>query len=179
MRAPPSLARTGLTVIWTFIVASVVWTRVSGFYNDAIAFVANLLLPGDLWLDAFARTIRIEHVANGETYRQSVDSLVLHSGLLIVVALVAGTPWRTARWRATAAACMAAGFFLLQVAGVAVFALMLKRSLLGGVTTDEVNVGFAIFWALTPLLAGGVWGYRYWLPPFRVVPGAGMGTAAK
>src|SRR5665811_18452 len=170
MRGPPSLLRTGLIVLWTFVVASLVWTRFSSFYIDGIATAGNVLLPGGVWLDALAQSIVVRSVVDGETYREPINSLVLHSGLLIVVALVVGTPCRSLRWRLLAAACTGACFFLVQVAGVTEYALMLDRSLSGATDANDVSVGFAIFWALTPMIAGGAWTYRYWLPAFRPAP---------
>lgn len=168
MREQPSLLRAAVTVLGTFVAVSVLWVRISPLYNDAIAAAANvLLLPDDLWLESFARSIVVRHMLDGEAYRESINALVLHSGLLVIVALVSGTPWRSLRWRALAACYVAACFFLVQIVGLAVYALLLRGSLQGGVASPDVNVGFAIFWALTPIAVGGAWGYRFWLPAIR------------
>ena len=176
MPEAPSLLRTGFVVIWSFIVASLAWVRVSSFYNEGAAATVNVLLPDHLWLEVLGRSITINAVAEGSTYRQGVDSLVLHSGLLIVIALVAGTPWHSLTWRALASVYVAACFFLVQVIGMVIFALMLRRSIDGGVLENDVQIGFAIFWALTPLVIGGGWAYRFWLPAFGVRSGTGIGT---
>lgn len=164
---PPSLLRTGLTVIWSFIVASVVWIRVSGFYNEGTVAASNVFLPGELWLEVFSSSITINTVINDVTQRASITSLTLHSGLLIVLALVLGTPWRSLLWRALAATYVAACFFLIQVVGMVVYALMIRRFFSGETSYNDVQIGFAIFWALTPMAIGGAWAYRFWLPAFR------------
>jgi hypothetical protein len=51
---------------------------------------------------------------------------------------------------------------------MAVYALLLRRSMDGGVLANDVEIGFAIFWALTPMGIGGWWAYRFWLPAFRI-----------
>ncbi|MDA0799255.1 MAG: hypothetical protein O2884_11375 [Chloroflexi bacterium] len=168
MPEAPSLLRTGFTVIWAFIVASVAWLRVSSFYSDGTVAATNVFLPDGLWLEWLGGTITINAVVEGATYRQGVHALALHSGLLIVVALVAGTPWRSLTWRALAAGYVAACFFLIQVIGMAVYVLLLRRSVDGGVLANDVEIGFAIFWALTPMGIGGWWAYRFWLPAFRI-----------
>ena len=94
MPQAPSLGKTSFVVIWSFIVVRVVWTRMSSFYNDAMVAAANVVLPADLWLEALGRnTLTVNHFLDGQTYRHGIDSLVLHSGLLIVLALV--YIWRT------------------------------------------------------------------------------------
>ena len=162
-----SLLRTGLTAWVAFIVLSVAWLLLGGLYTDGIVWGANGLLPSDLWLSRLGGTLSVRHVAGGEDYAHTIDSLVLHSGLLIVVALVAGTPERSWGWRTGAGVFIAAGFFLLQVVGMAVFAFMLRRTLTGAVLPGDVQIGFAIFWALTPLIVGGGFAYAFWLPVFR------------
>jgi hypothetical protein len=168
MPEAPSLLRTGLTVIWSFIVASVIWARTSSFYNEGTAAAANVFLPRDVWLDVFGRSLQISVVTETAPAVLGVNPLALHSGLLVVVALVAGTPWRSVTWRLVAGAYMAACFFLVQVIGMAIYALMLRQSVDGGVLVDDVRIGFAIFWGLTPMVIGGAWAYRFWLPAFRV-----------
>jgi hypothetical protein len=168
MPKAPSLLRAGLTVILAYTVASVIWwLRLSWFYTSGTVAATNVFLPAGLWLEALGGTISISAVVEGVPYRQGVHALALQSGLLIVVALVAGTPWRSLTWRALAAGYVAACFFLVQVIGMAVYALMLRRSVDGGVLANDVEIGFAIFWALTPMGIGGWWAYRFWLPAFR------------
>jgi hypothetical protein len=165
--ASPSLMRTGLTVIWSFIVASVIWIRVSSFYNEGTVAATNVFLPDGLWLEVFGGSISINAMTNGAIDQQFITSLTLQSGLLIVLALVMGTPWRSLLWRAVAAGYVAACFFLIQIIGMSVFALMLRRAFHGEAGYNDVQIGFAIFWALTPMAIGGAWAYRFWLPAFR------------
>ena len=179
MPQAPSLGRTSFVVIWSFIVVSVVWTRLGTFYNDAMVAAANVQLPANLWLETRGgSTLTVNHVADGEFYRHGIDSLVLHSGLLIVLALVAGTPVRSWLWRLIAAGYVSACFFLIQLVGMVVFAVMLRNSLSDAVLANDVRIGFAIFWALTPLGIGGAWAYRFWLPPFRIAPSPGASPPA-
>jgi hypothetical protein len=179
MPQAPSLGRTSFVVIWSFVVVSVIWTRLRTFYHDSIVAATNVLLPADLWLETRgASTLTVNHFADGETYRHGIDSLVLHSGLLIVLALVAGTPARSWLWRLIAAGYVSACFFLVQLGGMTVFAVMLRNSLSGSVLANDVQIGFAIFWALTPLAIGGAWAYRFWLPPFRIAPSPGTSPPA-
>jgi hypothetical protein len=166
----PSLVRLGLVVGWSFIVLSVVWLRFAPTYNEALVSSANVFLPGDLWLAGFGDVIRVTHLAGGQEYRQDIDALVLHSGLLIVLALIAGTPSRSWLWRLFAGAMITGLFFLIQVVAMAVFATMLKRSLGPEVLEGDVQIAFAIFWALTPLSVGVAWAYRFWLPAFHPPP---------
>ncbi len=163
-----SLARSGLVAAWSFVVAEVVWLRISPLYEGWLVAAGNAILPGDLRLEGIGSSISIWHVAGGQSYLHSIDTLVLHSGVVAVLALVAATPARSWRWRTLAAPAVTGGLFVVQVAGVAAFAVALRSAAGGGLPAGDALIGFAIFWALTPLLVGGGWAYRFWLPVFRL-----------
>ena len=170
MSGRPSLARSALVAAWSFVVAAVVWLRISPLYEGWLVAGGNAILPGDLRLEGIGSSIGILLVAGGPSYLHSIDTLVLHSGIVAVLALVAATPARSWRWRATALVAVTGAFFAVQVAAVAAFALALRSAAGGGVPAGDALIGFAIFWALTPLLVGGAWAYRFWLVSFRPVP---------
>jgi hypothetical protein len=92
---------------------------------------------------------------------------MLHSGLIIVLALLAGTPQRSWIWRGGAAGIVVVLFYVLQVTGMVVYAVMLRRVIAGENLLGDVQIGFAIFWGLMPLGVGGLVAYRFWLPVFR------------
>ena len=169
MSERPSLARSGLVAAWSFVVAAVIWLRISPLYEGWLVAAGNAILPGDLRLEGIGSSISIWHVAGGQSYLHSIDTLVLHSGIVAVLALVAATPARSWRWRATAVVAVTGGLSAVQVAAVAAFALALRSALGGGLPAGDPFIGFAIFWALTPLLVGGAWAYRFWLASFRPV----------
>ena len=169
MSERPSLARSGLVAAWSFVVAAVVWFRISPLYEGWLVAGGNAILPGDLRLERVGSSISILLVASGQSNLYSIDTLVLHSGIVAVLALVAATPTRSWRWRATALVAVIGGLFAVQVAAVAAFALALRSAVGGGLLAGDALIGFAIFWALTPLLAGGAWAYRFWLVSFRPV----------
>ncbi|MCH8848636.1 MAG: hypothetical protein IIC32_06655 [Chloroflexi bacterium] len=169
MREPPSLLRTGLAAAWSLGVAAVVWLRVSPLYEGWLVAAGNAVLPGDLRLERIGASIM---VGSGDAYLHAIDTLVLHSGIVAVLAVVAATPARSWRWRATAVLAVVGGLFALQVAGVSAFALALRSAAGGGVAPGDAFIGFAIFWALTPLVVGGAWAHRFWLGSFRRVENA-------
>ena len=158
----------GLIAAWSLIVIGVVWLRLSPLYEAWLVGGANILLPDDLWLGDFGPAITFNHASDGQSFRHGIDPLVLHSGMVIVLALVAATPGRSIRWRAQAAVAVAGGLFALQVAALAVFAFALRSSVSGGLLAGDALIGFAMFWASTPLVIGGAWAYRFWLPAFRL-----------
>ena len=164
MSGRPSLVRTGLVASWSFIVLGVVWLRVGPYYDRLLVDAANAMLPPDLWLDVLGDAITINHAADAGRFRHGIDALVLHSGVVIVLALASATPARSWAWRIAAGVALTGGFLALQSIAMAVFARSLKDSLSGAVLAGDVLIGFAIFWALTPLAVGGVWVYRFWLP---------------
>ena len=166
MPARPSLLRTALVAAWSLVVAAVVWLRVGPFYEGWLVAGGNAILPGDLRLESIGASIL---VGSGQAYLHAIDTLVLHSGIVAVLALVAATPARSWRWRGTAALAVIGGLFALQVAALAAFALALRSAAGGGLLAGDVFIGFAIFWALTPLVVGGAWAYRFWLGSFRPV----------
>ena len=167
MSERPSLLRSGLVAAWSFVVAAVVWLRFSHLYEGWLVAGGNAILPDDLRLDGIGASIMIRHIAGGESYLYAVDTLVLHSGIVAVLALVAATPARSWRWRTAAVLAVTGGLFAVQVAGMAAFALALRSAVGGGLPAGDALIGFAIFWALTPLLVGGAWAYRFWLGSFR------------
>ncbi len=164
MPARPSLARTGLAAAWSLVVAAVVWLRIGPLYEAWLVAGGNAVLPGELRLEHIGASIM---VGDGQAYLHTIDTLVLHSGLVAVLALVAATPARSWLWRGTAALAVIGGLFALQVAALAAFALALRSAVDGGVAAGDAFIGFAIFWALTPLVVGGAWAYRFWLGSFR------------
>ena len=169
MSERPSLPRSGLVAAWSFVVAAVFWLRISPLYEGWLVAGGNAILPGDLRLEGIGASIVIWQAAGGQSYLHAIDTLVLHSGVVAVLALVAATPARSWHWRATAVVAVTGGLFALQVAALAVFALALRSAAGGGLQAGDALIGFAIFWALTPLLAGGAWAYRFWLGSFRPV----------
>ena len=169
MSEPPSLLRSGLTAAWSLIVAAVVWLRISPIYEGWLVAAGNAILPGDLRLESIGASIMVRHSGPGNPYLHTIDTLVLHSGIVAVLALVAATPARSWRWRGAAVAAVLGGFFALQTAAVAAFALALRSAAGGGLAAGDALIGFAIFWALTPLVVGGAWAHRFWLASFRPV----------
>ena len=167
MQQPLSLLRIGLAAGLSFVVAGVVWYRLGPLYDGSLASVATALLPADLWLEDSRRTLVIFHQADARLYRQAIDTLVLHSGVVIVLALVASTPNRAWPWLTSAVLSVTGGFFVLHVMALTIFALALRSSVSGGLLAGDVLIGFAIFWGLTPVVLGGAWAYRFWLPFFR------------
>ena len=170
MSPKPSLLHTGLILTWSFVVIGAVWLRLSPFYDGLLAPAANAFLPAVLWLEDSGGTMVIHHAADGQHYGHAFDTLVLHSGLVIVLALVAATPGRSWPWRTVAGGSVIGGFFALQAAAMVAVAQALKSSVSGGLQAGDVWVGFAIFWALTPLAIGGAWVYRFWMPAMRHGP---------
>jgi hypothetical protein len=167
MREPPNLLRAAALTGVGFLAISLVWLRFSSIYDSAIVSGANALLPADLWLSRFGGTLTVRIVADTKEYGLAVDALMLHSGLIIVLALVAGTPRRSWTWRGGAAGIVVVLFYVLQVTGMAVYAVTLRSVLVGENLLGDVQIGFAIFWGLTPLVVGGLVTYRFWLPVFR------------
>ena len=169
----PSLLRSGLVAAWSLVVAAVVWLRISPLYEGWLVAGGNAILPGDLRLEGIGASIMVRQLGVGQPYLHAIDTLVLHSGIVAVLALVAATPARSWRWRVVAVLAVIGGLFALQVAAVAAFALALQSAAGGGLLAGDVFIGFAIFWALTPLVVGGAWAYRFWLGSFRPVEAGG------
>ena len=174
MSRPPSLLRVGLAAGLGFIVAGAVWYRLGPFYDAWLASAATALLPADLWLEDSRRTLVIVYQGDAQPYRQAIDTLVLHSGVVIVLALVASTPNRSWRWLTAAGLAVTVGFFSLHVVALTIFGLALRASVSGGLLAGDALIGFAIFWGLTPVVLGGAWAYWFWLPVFLR---QGQGTA--
>ena len=167
MREPPNLLRTAAVTGLGFLVISLVWLPFSSTYDSVIVSGTNVLLPADMWLSRFGGTFMVRIVVEAKEYGLAVDALMLHSGLIIVLALVAGTPLRSWIWRGGAAGTVVILFYVLQVTGMAVYAVTLRSVIAGETLLGDVQIGFAIFWGLTPLVIGGLVTYRFWLPVFQ------------
>ena len=159
-----NLLRTVLAAAWSFVVVGVVWLRLSPFYEGWLVAGTNFVLPAGLMLEHAGTGLAVRVVYAGRDFAQGFDPLLLHSGIVIVLALVAATPGRSMRWRAAAVVVVAGALFALQVSAMASFAFALRNAAGGGLGLGEVLAGFAIFWALTPLVVGGAWAYHFWLP---------------
>ena len=128
-----------------FLAISLVWLRFSPIYDSAIVSGANALLPADLWLSRFGGTLTVRIVTDAKEYGLAVDALMLHSWLIIVLALVAGVPLRSWVWRGGAAGIVVILFYVLHVTGMAVYAVTLQRVLVGENLLGDVQMGLAIF----------------------------------
>jgi hypothetical protein len=170
MQPAPSLLRTGLATGWSFAILSLALVRLGWYYDGALATTASALLPDGTWLERFGGTLVVYHTVGDGVIKHATDSLMLHSGVVIILALVAGTPGRSWLWRLAAGIVLGGAHFLFQAAGMAVFATMLVRTLDGTVLVGDALIGFAIFWALTPLVVGALWTWRFWLPALVLRP---------
>lgn len=159
-----------LAAAWGFVVVGVVWLRLSLFYEEWLVAGTNLVLPPGVMLEHAGTALAVRVVRDGLDFVQRFDPLLLHSGIVIVLSLVAATPGRKILWRTAAVLAAAGGLFALQVSAMAAFALALQSAAGGGLGVGDVLAGFAIFWALTPLVVGGAWAYHFWLPGLSARP---------
>ena len=73
-------------------------------------------------------------------------------------------------WRPIAGICVLGAFLLVQAIAIAGMACAIEASLDGHLLRSDVLIAFSIFWGSMPLVIGGVWVYRLWLPILRPSP---------
>ena len=162
-----SLLRIALMTAASFVVVSAIWLQLGSAYDVVLASVANAFLGSELRVDDFSGILVFSDQAEGGKVQGLVDTLSMHVGPAVVLALVAATPARSWLWRAMAGTCVLGAFLLVQAAAIAGMAHAFEASLDGRLLGSDVLVAFSVFWGLMPLVIGGVWAYRLWLPVLR------------
>ena len=170
MSPVPSLLRTALMTAASFVVVSAVWLQLGSVYDAVLASVANAFLGSGLRVDDFSGILVFSDQAQGGKVQGLVDTLSMHVGPAVMLALAAATPARPWLWRAMAGICVVGTFLLVQAIAIAGMAYAFEASLDGRLLGSDVLIAFSIFWGLMPLVIGGVWVYRLWLPVLRSSP---------
>ncbi len=147
------------------------WLTVAERYNTALVAVAKNLVGDAPSLSVLGTRIMIEYSPAALPF--SLDSLTLHSGLILLSVLVLASVGVDILPRIGWLFTFIAGAYILHVAGLA----LLTRGIVwssGGADVEEstrlVLKLFAIFWGLIPALAGGAWAFGYWLPRMNAPP---------
>jgi len=166
----PSLLRIALMTAASFVAVCAVWLLFGSVYDAVLASVANAFLGSELRVDDFSGVMVFSIQAQGGKAQGLEDTLAMHAGPAVVLALVAATPARSWLWRAVAGICVLTAFLLVQAVAIAGMAYAIEASLDGRLLRSDVLIAFSIFWGLMPLVIGGVWVYRLWLPILRPSP---------
>lgn len=147
------------------------WLTVAERYNTALVAVAKNLVGNTPSLSVLGTRIMIEY--SPEALPFSLDSLTLHSGLVLLSVLVLASAGVEILPRISWLIAFIIGAYILHVAGLA----LLTRGIVwssGGINVEEstrlVLKLFAIFWGLIPALVGGAWAFGYWLPRMSAPP---------
>ena len=147
------------------------WLTVAERYNTALVALAKNLVGDTPTLSVLGTQILIEY--NIAALPFSLDSLTLHSGLVLLSVLVLASVGVGILPRIGWLIAFAAGAYLLHVAGLA----LLTRGIVWASSGDDVDESarlvlklFAIFWGLIPALVGGAWAFGYWLPRMNAPP---------
>ena len=147
------------------------WLTLAERYNTALVALAKNLVGDTPSLSVLGTRILIDY--NTEFLPFSLDSLTLHSGLVLLSVLVLASVGVSILPRIGWLIAFAAGAYILHVAGLA----LLTRGIVWASNGDDVEESarlvlrlFAIFWGLIPALAGGAWAFGYWLPRMNTPP---------
>lgn len=159
----PAVAKT----LWVFLVLGAAWVWIAPLYDSTLAGASNWFLPEGLTFSASGLFMRLEYVGEPHDATLQFESLALHTGLLVLLALVLTTPGRQMVWRLAATAMALTGVFVLHVIGLTAFARSLLNTLQSGGGSVDALLGFAVFWGVTPAAFGVLWVYKTWLPALR------------
>jgi hypothetical protein len=147
------------------------WLTVAERYNTALVALAKNLVGDTPSLSVLGTRILIEY--NTAALPFSLDSLTLHSGLVLLSVLVLASVGVGTLLRIGWLIAFAAGAYILHVTGLA----LLTRGIVWASSGDDVEESallvlkvFAIFWGLIPALVGGAWAFGYWLPRMNAPP---------
>ena len=153
------------------ILIPLLWLTVAEKYNTALVALAKYLDGDTPSLSVLGTRILIEY--NPAALPFSLDSLTLHSGLVLLSGLVLASVGVDILPRIGWLIVFMAGSYILHVAGLALFTRGIVWASSGGdveASTRVVLKLFAIFWGLLPALAGGAWAFGYWLPRLNAPP---------
>jgi hypothetical protein len=165
--ASGSLLSAVVKALWVFLILGAAWVWIAPLYDSLLAGASNWFLPDGLTLSASGLFMRLEYVGEPRNARLQFESFALHTGLLVLLALVLTTPSRKMVWRLAAAAAALAGVFILHLMGMTGFSRSLLSTLQSGGGSADALLGFAVFWGVTPAAFGLLWVYRAWLPALR------------
>jgi hypothetical protein len=147
------------------------WLTVAERYNTALVTVAKYLVGDTPSLSVLGTSITIKYSPAALPF--SLDSLTLHSGLVLLSVLVLASVGVDILPRIGWLIAFIIGAYTLHVVGLA----LLTRGIVwssGGADVEEstrlVLKLFAIFWGLIPALVGGAWAFGYWLPRMNATP---------
>ena len=147
------------------------WLTVAERYNTALIALAKYLDGDSPSLSVLGTRILIEYSPTALPF--SLDSLTLHSGLVLLSVLVLASVGVGILPRIGWLIAFAAGGYILHVAGLALFTRGIVWASGGGDVEESTRLVlklFAIFWGLIPALAGGAWAFGYWLPRMNAPP---------
>ena len=162
-----SLLSAVVKTLWVFLILGAAWVWIAPFYDSLLAGASNWFLPDGLTFGASELFMRLEYVGEPHDATLQFESFALHTGLLVLLALVLTTPGRQMVWRLAATATALAGVFVLHLIGITGFARSLLNTLQSGGGSADSLLGFAVFWGVTPAALGLLWVYKTWLPALR------------
>jgi hypothetical protein len=153
------------------ILIPLLWLTVAERYNTALVAVAKNLVGDTPSLSVLGTRIMIEYSPTALPF--SLDSLTLHSGLVLLSVLVLASVGEDILSRIRWLIAFITGAYILHVVGIA----LLTRGIVWSSGAADVEEStrlvlklFAIFWGLIPALAGGAWAFGYWLPRMNAPP---------
>ena len=147
------------------------WLTVAEQYNTALVALAKYIDGDTASLSVLGTRILIEYSPTALPF--SLDSLTLHSGLVLLSVLVLASVGVGVLPRIGWLIAFAAGGYILHVAGLALLSRGFVWASSGGDVESSTRLVlklFAIFWGLLPALAGGAWAFGYWLPRLNAPP---------
>ncbi len=167
MHASHSLGLLLLRALIVFLVLGIAWIPVASLYDGALVTVSNRGLSEDAVLSVSDLAIDLTFKLGTQDAMLTIETFTLHTGLLVLLALVATTPGLPKLKRFTAVAGTAAGVFLLHPVILALVSWSLLVSIQNGNGAGNALVAFAVFWGAGPVAISVLWVYKAWLPALQ------------
>lgn len=173
MRAPPVpfiakglLLNLALTALVLIVLAGL-WVFIAPKYNEVLTTLAQRLAPPSSSVQARGNELVLvyDHPTLSRPASARVNGLTLHGGLLLMLAIVLGTPHmpviRRVLW--------SSAFITLFLAFHALTLIFLTWALKWGAEGSRLNLTsitpfIPLVYVVVPAMAAGVWCLRYWLP---------------
>lgn len=150
---------------------AVLWPLAAEGYDGLVVRLA--LVPRGIVLRATEDQVRVEFLGQAPVAWLNIHGFIMHFGLILVLALVAATPGLALPRLALGVAATAVLAPVAHALGLTAWLWALSAALGAGAslaTFERLMTGFAVFWGVVPIVVGGVWCYRFWLPALRREP---------
>ena len=164
-----------LEAVALLVALAIAWTLVAPAYARVLAWLAGIVAPAAVALDASGTVIAVRYTSHtlfGASWTE-VNTLTLQGGFVLLAPVVALTPGMPVARRALGLLGVWALLLGVRVGILGLVAWSFLWSVTGtwSLTLDTLAAIEPLAYIAVPAVVGGAWAWRFWMP--------GLGDAGK